>query len=145
MITLKKATDPYNGLLKIMIQSATNGLQATAAIGEILSPPPNIAVSYNGMTLTSQYLWIDEYWLQGHTRHAKGHIVSATQYRAGGSGMAEYASHNHDIDNDYTDSIIYTDTWHVGDKVLMIPIVGQDNKTAEQFVILCKLKRLDGN
>lgn len=142
---MKNANDPYNGLLQLMRDSAANGLQATAAIGEILTPPPNISVSYNGMTLTAQYLWIDEYWLQEHTRHARGHIVSATQNRSGGSGMAAYESHNHDINNDYTDSIIYTDTWAVGDKVLMVPIVGQDNKTAEQFVILCKLKRLDGN
>lgn len=142
---MKNANDPYNGILDLMNKMACNGLQATAAIGEVLSTPPNIAIGYNGMTITSQYLWIDEYWLQGHTRHAKGHIVSATQNRAGGGGDAAYASHNHDIDNDYSDSIIYTDTWRVGDKVLMIPICGQDRKTAEQFAILCKLKRLDGN
>ena len=142
---IKNADDPYKGLLKIFQSAASVSLQATAVIGEIIEPPPNIKISYNGMTLNAQYLWIDEYWLQGHTRHAKGHIVSCTQPRAGGGGDAAYASHNHDIDNDYTDSIIYTDTWHAGDKVLMIPIVGHDGKTAEQFVILAKLKRLDGN
>lgn len=142
---MKNADDPYKGLLKIFQSAASVSLQATATIGEIIEPPPNIKISYNGMTLNAQYLWIDDYWLQGHTRHAKGHIVSATQPRAGGSGDSAYASHNHDIDNDYTDSIIYTDTWHTGDKVLMIPIVGHDGKTAEQFVVLAKLKRLDGN
>ena len=60
-------------------------------------------------------------------------------------GDAAYESHNHDIDNDYTASIIYTDTWQIGDKVLMIPIMGDDNKTVKQFWILSKGKRLDGN
>ena len=143
---MKKADDPYKGLLSLMSSiGRVSGIQATPVIGEIITAPPSITVSYNGMVIDSKYLWIDEYWLQGHTRHAKGHIVSATQNRSGGSGDASFASHNHDIDNDYTDSIVYTDTWRSGDKVLMVPIVGQDQKSVEQFAILCKLKRLDGN
>lgn len=71
--------------------------------------------------------------------------ISATQNRGGGSGDSAYESHNHDINNDYTASIIYTDTWQIGDKVLMIPIMGDDNKTVKQFWILSKGKRLDGN
>ena len=143
---MKKADDPYKGLLTLMGSiGRVSGIQATPVIGEIITPPPSITVSYNGMVIDSKYLWIDEYWLQGHTRHAEGHIVSATQNRSGGSGDASFASHNHDIDNDYTDSIVYTDTWRSGDKVLMVPIVGQDQKSVEQFAILCKLKRLDGN
>ena len=143
---MKRAEDPYKGLLKLMGNiGKSSGLQATPVIGEIITPPPALTVSYNGMVLDSKYLWIDEYWLQGHTRNARGHIISATQNRSGGSGDPAFASHNHDIDNDYTDSIIYTDTWQNGDKVFMVPIVGQDRKSVEQFVILCKLKRLDGN
>ena len=102
---MKNADDPYKGLLKIFQSAASVSLQATAVIGEIIEPPPNIKISYNGMTLNAQYLWIDEYWLQGHTRHAKGHIVSCTQPRAGGGGDAAYASHNHDIDNDYVNRV----------------------------------------
>lgn len=56
---MKNANDPYNGILNLMNKMTCNGLQATAAIGEILSVPPNIAIGYNGMTITSQYLWID--------------------------------------------------------------------------------------
>ena len=96
------------------------------------------------MILDKHHLFIDEYMLQGHTRHAKGHIVSATQNRAGGGGLAEFASHNHDIDNDYTDSIIYTDTWKVGDLVELTPIYSTDDKTAgQQFILSKKLVRLD--
>ena len=143
---MKRAEDPIQRVTKADGQyRQEQRLQATPVIGEIITPPPALTVSYNGMVLDSKYLWIDEYWLQGHTRNARGHIISATQNRSGGSGDPAFASHNHDIDNDYTDSIIYTDTWQNGDKVLMVPIVGQDQKSVEQFVILCKLKRLDGN
>jgi hypothetical protein len=69
--------------------------------------PPDIKVRYNGIILTKEELWISHYLLAGYGRTAKGHLVSATQNRAGGSGDAAYQSHNHDIDNDYTDSVIY--------------------------------------
>ena len=77
---MKRAEDPYKGLLKLMGNiGKSSGLQATPVIGEIITPPPALTVSYNGMVLDSKYLWIDEYWLQGHTRNARGHIISATQ------------------------------------------------------------------
>ncbi|WP_127059104.1 DUF2577 family protein [Veillonella ratti] len=142
---MKELDNPYKQLLdlnKSMAGSA--GIQAMAKLGKIVSPPPNLVVSVDGMPITKAFIWLDEYWLQGHERHTKGHLVSATQNRAGGGGYAEFASHNHDIDNDYTENIIMTDTWHVGDTVLLIPIVGQDNKTVEQYAVLCKLVRLDG-
>lgn len=143
---MDKANDPYKSILNLIGGvGAAAGMQAMPAIGEIVTPPPALTISYNGMILDSKWLWIDEYWLQGHERNTKGHLVSATQYRAGGSGEAAFTSHNHDIHDDYTENIIMTDTWHTGDKVLMVPIVGQDNKSVEQFVILCKLVRLDGN
>lgn len=142
---MKKTNDPYMEFLKTMQNvSRRSSLQTGSVIGKIVSPPPEIQVSYNGMILDKHHLFIDEYMLQGHTRHAKGHIVSATQNRAGGGGLAEFASHNHDIDNDYTDSIIYTDTWKVGDLVELTPIYSTDDKTAgQQFILSKKLVRLD--
>lgn len=118
---------------------------AMMGIGIIVSPPPEIKIKYNGFILDKQFLYIDEYWIQGHTRTHKGHIISETQPRAGGSGDAEFQSHTHDIDNDYTDVETLTDTWKVGDRVLMAPIVGEDGRTTKQFAVLCKLVRLDGN
>lgn len=143
---MKKTADPYQGLAGIIVSSARrNGLQQGIVIGEILSPPPTLVVLYNGMHLDATHLWIDEYCLPGHTRHIRGHIVSATQDRGGGSGDAAYESHNHDIDNDYTASVIYTDTWHAGDKVAMLPIYGEDDlQTVKQFIIIARLVRLDG-
>lgn len=143
---MKKTEDPYKAMLTLFRNVGGNaGLQSTAQIGTIVNPPPEIKVQWNGMLLDKKWFYIDDYWLQGHIRQIKGHIVSATQNRGGGGGDAAYESHNHDIDNDYTASIIYTDTWQIGDKVLMIPIMGDDNKTVKQFWILSKGKRLDGN
>lgn len=143
---MKKTEDGYKAMLNLLRDIGGNaGLQSMPQIGTILEPPPNIKVKWNGMVLDKKWFYIDDYWIQGHTRQIKGHIVSATQNRSGGGGDAMFASHNHDIDNDYTASIIYTDTWHVGDKILMIPIQGSDNKTVKQFWILSKGKRLDGN
>ena len=88
---------------------------------------------------------VDEYWIQGHTRAHKGHIVSTTQPRGGGGGYAEFASHTHDINDDYTDTETITDTWKKDDYVLMLPILGNDKKNASEYVVLGKLVRLDGN
>lgn len=82
-------------------------------------------------------MWIDDYWIPGHTRH----MVGSTANRAGGSGDAAYESHNHPIDNDER----LTDTWKVGDKVLLLPVTGDDNKTTKQYIVGMKLRRLDGN
>ena len=141
-----KNNDPYLGVIDLMHNiGGTAGRQAMPGIGTVVSPPPNLVVAYNGMELNKAFLWVDEYWLQGHYRESKGHIISETQPRAGGTGAAEYQSHTHDIHNDYTKTRIMTDTWHVGDKVMLIPIVGDDNSTAEQYFVYGKCRRLDGN
>lgn len=102
-------------------------------IGKVLAPPPAIKVEINNIVLEAKDCYISEYWLIGHERTAKGHIVSATQNRSGGSGDAAYASHNHDIDNDYTDTIIYTDTLKPGDLVSVVPIYNADPVKSEQL------------
>ena len=78
--------------------------------------------------------------LQGYPRTAKGHIVSATQNAAGGGGYAEYASHNHEIDNDYTDSIIMTDTLKVGEFVFLMPFFFNDDR--QKFAIMGQAVKL---
>ena len=87
-----------------------NNIPTTNLIGVVLKPPPNIEIKYNNIVLTKKEVYISHYLLAGYRREAQGHLVSATQNRGGGSGYAEYQSHNHDINNDYTNDIIYTDT-----------------------------------
>ena len=135
---MAKTVDPYKGIImNIRRMSQRTALQPSAAIGKIVSTPPEIIVEHNGMKLTKEFLWIDEYWIPGHTRH----MVGTTSNRGGGSGDASYESHNHPIDNDEA----LTDTWKVGDRVILIPILGDDNTTTVQFIVAGKLKRLDGN
>lgn len=90
-------------------------------VGKVLTPPPNLSVAWNDIVITKEQIYLNEYWLPGHTRTHKGHIVSATQDRAGGGGYAEFASHNHDIHNDYTDTETLTDTLKPGDFVSVYP------------------------
>lgn len=104
------------------------------SIGKIISPPPDIQISWNNIILKKERIYIDEYLLIGHKRMAKGHIISGTQDRAGGTGEPSYESHNHDIDNDYTESLILTDTLKVGDLVEVTPMKGD-----QLFIVKCKL------
>ena len=135
---MKKTDNPYKGLLNLSRKLAEKAaLQPTAGIGVIVSPPPEIQIRYNGYILDKKHLWIDDYWIPGHQRH----MVGSTDYTSGGSGDAEYASHAHPIDNDEK----LTDTWNVGDRVLLLPVTGDDNKTTKQYIVGMKLRRLDGN
>ncbi|MCI7544464.1 MAG: DUF2577 domain-containing protein [Megasphaera elsdenii] len=135
--------NPYISLLNLMEQVSRSSNSPDIQIGQILSSPPDIKVRYNGIILTKEELWISHYLLAGYGRTAKGHIVSATQNRAGGSGDAAYQSHNHDIDNDYTDSIIYTDTLKPGMYVAIMPML--INGRIQQYIILDEIVRIDGH
>lgn len=135
---MKKNDDPYAGLSKMLhgIGKRT-GIQPGIGVGVIVSPPPSIQVAYNGMILDAADLYVDDYWIPGHQRH----MVGETSYRAGGSGMPAYESHNHPIDNDER----FTDTWQAGDKVALLPIYSAlDMQSAQQYIVLAKLRRLDG-
>ncbi len=73
---MKKTEDPYKAMLTLFRNVGGNaGLQSTAQIGTVVSPPPEIKVQWNGMLLDKKWFYIDDYWLQGHTRQIRGHIV----------------------------------------------------------------------
>jgi hypothetical protein len=133
--------NPYSTILGLIKDTSINNNSPSIKIGKIIAPPPEIQVSYNGIILDKKDVWISEYLLIGYERTAKGHIISATQNSAGGGGYAEYASHNHAIDNDYTDNIIYTDTLKAGDYVSIMPMVSEDN-SSQQYIILDKIVHL---
>lgn len=102
-----------------------------SSVGEILAPPPNIKVKWNNIELTKEQIYIAEYLLAGYKRTGKGHLKSETEEESCGCSDAK---HSHDIDNDYTDTIIYTDTLKVGDIVSVVPI-----KNGQRFLITDKL------
>ena len=97
-------------------------------IGVVTSPYPNLVIRVDNIDITNEQIYINDYWKPDHYREAKGHIISETQPRSGGGGYAEFASHTHAIHNDYTDTIIMTDTLRVGDEVTVFPVYGQEEQ-----------------
>lgn len=133
--------NPYTEMLGLIAGTARENNSPSIQIGKILASPPDIQVAYNGIILTREEIWISEYLLIGYRREAKGHFVSQTQFRSGGSGDAAYASHNHDIHDDYTDDVVYTDTLVAGDYVSIMPMVSEDG-SSQQYIILDKIVHL---
>jgi len=133
--------NPCSTILDIIKGVSESANSPSIKIGKIIASPPEIQVSYNGIVLDKKDVWISEYLLIGHGRTARGHTKSETQPRSGGGGDAEFASHTHDIDNDYTDTIIYTDTIKTGDYVSIMPMVSEDG-SSQQYIILDKIVHL---
>ena len=79
--------NPYISLLNLMEQVSRSSNSPDIQIGQILASPPDIKVRYNGIVLTKEELWISHYLLAGYGRTAEGHLVSATQNRAGAAAM----------------------------------------------------------
>ena len=113
---IPSAERSVNEMVAIQHDIAEEHVPLLPSVGRVLSPPPDIRVKWNDITLSKKQIYLNEYWLPGHTRH----IVGATSYRGGGSGDAAYESHNHPIDNDET----WTDTLRPGDLVSVYPQAG---------------------
>ncbi len=124
-------------LVNLQHHIADEHKQLTPTVGKVLTPPPDLSVEWNNIVITKEQIYLNEYWLPGHTRTHSGHIVSETQPRAGGGGYAEFASHTHDIHNDYTDTETLTDTLKPGDFVSVYPQEG-----GQLFIVENKLVKL---
>ena len=116
-------------MLSIQHGIAEEHVPPSVSVGVVLTPPPALTVQWNNIVITPDQIYLNDYWLPGHTRH----IVGATSYRGGGSGDSAYESHNHPIDNDET----WTDTLKPGDLVSVHPQEG-----GQAFIIECKLVKL---
>lgn len=116
-------------MLSIQHGIAEEHVPPSVSVGVVLTPPPALTVQWNNIVITPDQIYLNDYWLPGHTRH----IVGATSYRGGGSGDPAYASHNHPIDNDET----WTDTLKPGDLVSVHPQEG-----GQSFIIESKLVKL---
>lgn len=134
---IPSAEHSVNQMLSAMHEIAEEHTPLLPSIGVVVAPPPEMVVEWNGILLTKEQIYLNEYWLPGHTRTHKGHIVSETQPRGGGGGYAEFASHTHDIHNDYTDVETLTDTLKPGDLVSVYPQAG-----GQLFLIESKVVKL---
>ncbi len=128
MAQIPSAEASVENILGIMHGVAQSHVPRSAFIGVVVQPPPNFIIKANNIELTKENAYISKRLLVGYERAARGHLTSATQDKAGGSGDAQYESHNHSIDNDYTESFIYTDTLKVGDWVSILPCEGAEGQ-----------------
>lgn len=136
--------NPYSDIIEIMKGVAVNNQPPTIGIGEVISTSP-LKILYNGIVLEEPELWVNDYLLTDHSRTAKGKLNSETQPESGGDGYALFASHTHKIANPYTDTIIYTDTdLKVGFRVAIFPLQDSVDKSKQQYMVLCHLRRPDG-
>ena len=121
------AEQSVSGMVDLMHKVADGARPQGPQLGIVLVPPPEIQIKLNNIILTKKDIYIDEHLLPWYVRH----YVGETQYRAGGSGMAAYESHNHPIHNDLT----LTDTLKVGDLVSVYPLEGDQLYFVESKVV----------
>ena len=126
---IPSAENSVSKMLVIQHNIAEEHKTLPPSVGKVLTPPPDLSIAWNDIILTKEQLYLNEYWLPGHTRH----IVGETSNRGGGGGLAMYESHNHPIDNDET----WTDTLKPGDIVSVYPQEG-----GQLFIIESKLVKL---
>ena len=126
---IPSAENSVSKMLEIQHRIAEEHTPLLPSTGKVLTPPPALSVEWNGIILTPDKLYLNEYWLPGHTRR----IVGETSFRGGGGGLAMYESHNHPIDNDET----WTDTLKPGDIVSVYP-----QKGGQLFIIEGRLVKL---
>lgn len=126
---IPSAANSAERLVNLQHEIAASHAPLLPSVGKVVSPPPALRVAWNDIVIEPEQIYLNEYWLPGHTRH----IVGETSFRGGGSGLPAYASHNHPIDNDET----WTDTLKVGDLVSVYP-----QKGGQLFLIESKVIKL---
>lgn len=133
MDVIPSAAQSVARIVNLQHEIAGQHVPAGPKIGKIVAPPPNIQIAIDNIILNKEQIYINEYWLAGHRREAKGHINSGTQSASCSVG----APHTHPISNDYTDDIIYTDTLKVGDLVSVYTCEGD-----QLYIVESKLVKL---
>lgn len=129
--------NPISDFIEVMNKIARNNQSPIIGIGEVTSTSP-LKILYNGIELDEKELWVNDYLLTDHKRTAKGIINSGTQ-------PAGHHTHTHEIANPYTDTIITTDTdLKVGFRVAIMPMQDSTDKSKQQFIVLCHIRRPDG-
>lgn len=123
--------NPAAEIVGVFREIARGNRSPTGLRGKIISPPPNIQISYNGIILDKEDVWVNEQLLAGYRREARGHLSSGTQQETCDT------THAHRIDNEYTNDIVYTDTLKPGDYVAMLQIEG-----TQQYYVMFKAVKL---
>lgn len=147
------ATQSINALVSNIHKIAASHNPVGIGIGQVVKEPPELVIAWNGILLTAEQLYIDQFLLPNYQRlskgelqqeEVKGDIKTNTATRRGGSGDPSYTTHSHKVNDsykasmrgEYTASVIYTDCGlQVGDYVAVLPV----GSNPQQFIILSKL------
>lgn len=118
------AVESVNSIVDTIHGIAQSHAPMESMVGKVLSPPPNLRIAWNNIVLDKNQLYVDLLLMKTYFREVKGHLVSGTQPDG-------HHVHTHVIDNEYTATMIMTDTLKAGDLVSVLPVKG-----GQQFIIL---------
>lgn len=129
---IPSAEHSVSGMVDLFHNIAEGHAPMQGSLGKVIAHPPDIDILWNGIHLTKEQVYLNEYWLIGHRREAKGTIVSGTQ-------PAGHHVHTHGINNPYTDDIIYTDTLKPCDWVTVFPV---EMEGEQLYMVTAKMVKL---
>lgn len=151
------ADNPYGGMLGIMQEQGAKFNPPSICLGEVVSPDPDLKIKTEDLVLDNEDILINDILLGGYKREFQekstgqvtinGTLNSSTQNISGGSGYAEFASHNHSINNQATltgkcdgtsdSEVVFKTYLNAGDIVALIPTANK-----QQYIVLCKVVSL---
>lgn len=151
------ADNPYSGLLGIMQEQGAKFNPPSICLGEVVSPDPDLKIKTEDLLLDKEDILINDILLGGYKREfqekskgqgaTSGTLQSSTQNTSGGGGYAEFASHNHQIDNsailtgDYDSTgdseVVFKTYLKAGDILALLP-----TSNRQQYIVLCKVVSL---
>lgn len=151
------ADNPYSGLLGIMQEQGAKFNPPSICLGEVVSPDPDLKIKTEDLLLDKEDILVNDLLLGGYKREfqekskgqgtTSGTLQSSTQNTSGGGGYAEFASHNHSINNQATltgeydsvgDSEVTFKTYlKAGDILALLPTANR-----QQYIVLCKVVSL---
>lgn len=156
--------NPFSALIDIMREQGSFNNSPDLMIGEILNPPPNIAIKVGDIQLDKDNLYIADYLLEDYKRkiqikeeglisHSGGSVSGTTSSKTLSSvTVGDYGSHNHGSHNHNVNSLNVTNAdvdvrgylvqkdclLKRGEKVALQQINGTN-----QFIVYARLVRLD--
>ncbi len=66
------------GMIDTFHRIAEGHAPLTPGLGKVIEPPPNIDILWKDIHLKKEQIYLNEYWLIGHRREAKGRIQTGT-------------------------------------------------------------------
>ena len=146
--------NPFSSLIEIIREQGSFNNSPDLMIGEILNPPPNIAIKVGDIQLDKDNLYIADYLLEDYKRKIQikedaniSHGGGSVSGKTSSVSISEHGSHNHNVtsldvinaDVDIRGYLVKKDCLlEKGEKVALQQINGTN-----QFIVFARLVRLD--